>query len=74
MNEVYNKGLIKVLHDGKKPLLAVKIPGSGPANLPELCQAGIPYFDSTERAVDTYARALRYRAWRKKQAASVGED
>jgi acyl-CoA synthetase (NDP forming) len=63
MNQVYNKGLIEVLQDCKKPLLAVKIPGSGPAHSPELCRAGIPFFDSAERAVDTYARVMRYGEW-----------
>jgi acyl-CoA synthetase (NDP forming) len=63
MNQIYNKGLIGVFRDCKKPILAVKIPGSAPANSQELCQGGIPFFDSAERAVNTYARALRYGEW-----------
>ncbi|MCP4622994.1 MAG: hypothetical protein GY850_05630 [bacterium] len=74
MNQIYNKGLIKVLHDSKKPLLAVKIPGSGPSSSPDLCRAGIPFFDSAERAVDTYSLALRYGEWRRNQASSADGD
>jgi acyl-CoA synthetase (NDP forming) len=65
MNQIYNEGLIRVFDDCNKPLLAVKIPGSAPPNSPELCRGGIPFFDSAERAVDTYALAVRYGQWRK---------
>ena len=66
MNQIYNEGLIRVFHDCNKPILAVKIPGSAPQVSPELCRGGIPFFDSAERAVNTYALALRYGKWRKK--------
>ena len=65
-NQIYNEGLIRVFRDCKKPILAVKIPGSAPQNSPDLCRCGIPFFDSAERAVNTYALALRYGKWRKK--------
>jgi len=63
-NQIYNHGLVEVFRDCKKPILAVKIPGSAPANSRELCQGGIPFFDSTERAVKTYAQVMRYGRWR----------
>ena len=66
MNQIYNEGLIRVFHDCNKPILAVKIPGSAPQDSPELCRGGIPFFESAERAVNTYALALRYGEWRKK--------
>jgi len=65
-NQIYNEGLIRVFREVKKPILAVRIPGSAPADSAELCRNGIPFFDSAERAVDTYARALRYGQWKKK--------
>ena len=65
MNQLYNEGLIRVFRDCKKPILAVKIPGSAPPNSAQLCRGGIPFFDSAERAVNTYALALRYGQWRK---------
>jgi acyl-CoA synthetase (NDP forming) len=62
-NQIYNEGLIRVFREVKKPILAVRIPGSAPADAAELCRGGIPFFDSAERAVDTYARVLRYGRW-----------
>ena len=64
-NQIYNEGLIGVFNDCKKPILAVKIPGSTPQHSPELCRGGIPFFDSSERAVNTYALAMRYGQWKK---------
>jgi len=66
-NQIYNHGLIKVFRDCKKPILAVKIPGSAPANSQELCQGGIPFFDSTERAVKTYSQVMQYGRWREEK-------
>lgn len=63
MNQIYSEGLIEVFRDCKKPILAVKIPGTAPPNSKELCRGGIPFFDSAERAVNTYALALRYGEW-----------
>ena len=63
MNQIYSEGLIRVFHDCKTPILAVNIPGSAPLNSSELCRGGIPFFDSAERAVNTYALARRYGQW-----------
>jgi acyl-CoA synthetase (NDP forming) len=72
-NRIYNEGLIRVFHDCNKPILAVKIPGSAPQNSSELCRGGIPFFDSAERAVNTYALALRYGQWRREVGSGNSE-
>jgi acyl-CoA synthetase (NDP forming) len=63
MDSIYNQGLIEVFQESQKPILAVNIPGSAPRNSAELCRGGIPFFDSAERAVSTYALVLRYGGW-----------
>ncbi len=67
-NQIYAEGLLRVYRDCKKPILAVKIPGTGSQLSQPLCQGGIPFFDSAERAVHTYALAVRYRQWITKRA------
>ncbi len=63
-NEQYAEGLSQVYREFKKPILAVKIPGFELEYAQRLCENGIAFFDSAERAVDTYALALHYWAWR----------
>ena len=64
-NRLYAEGMIQVLRDCKKPILAVRIYGFDPEYGPLLCRGGIPFFDSAERAVGTYAHAWRYQNWLK---------
>ena len=64
-NQLYAEGMIQVLRDCKKPILAVRIHGFDPEYGQLLCRGGIPFFDSAERAVGIYARAWRYRNWLK---------
>jgi len=62
-NQIYVDGLIQVQQECKKPILAVKIPGFDPKYSQQLCRGGIPFFDSAERAVHTYALAVQYKNW-----------
>jgi acyl-CoA synthetase (NDP forming) len=66
-NKIYAEGLIRAYRDCKKPIIAVKIPGFDLKYAQQLCRGGIPFFDSAERAVHTYALAMRYQNWLKKQ-------
>lgn len=66
-NQMYADGLIQAYRDCKKPIIAVKIPGFDPKYAQQLCQGGIPFFDSAERAVHTYALAVRYHRWLNKR-------
>jgi len=67
INQIYVDGLIRERRAIQKPILAVKIPGFDPKYSQQLCRGGIPFFDSAERAVHTYALAVRYRSWRRRQ-------
>ncbi len=66
-NQIYAEGLIRAHRDCQKPIIAVKIPGFDLKYAQQLCRGGIPFFDSAERAVHTYALAMRYQNWLKKQ-------
>jgi acetyltransferase len=67
-NQIYVDGLIQVRQECQKPILAVKIPGFDPKYSRQLCRGGIPFFDSAERAVHTYALAVLYKNWLKKRS------
>ncbi len=67
-NQVYAEGLLQVLQDCKKPILAVRIHGFDANYGQLLCRGGIPFFESAERAVNTYALAWRYGNWIKKHS------
>jgi acyl-CoA synthetase (NDP forming) len=67
-SQTFIRYMIEVQQESRKPLLMVTIPGHEPSPGPQFCRAGIPFFDSAERAMKTYALAYRYRRWREKQA------
>jgi acyl-CoA synthetase (NDP forming) len=66
-NEQYTQGFIKVYKDFQKPFLIIKIPGFDEDLAQGFCAAGIPFFDSAERAMQTYSRIQQYYLWRRKQ-------
>ena len=65
-NQIYVDGLIQVHQELDIPILAVKIPGFDPKYSQQLCRRGIPFFESAERAVHSYALAVRYYNWKRK--------
>jgi len=68
-SQTFVRYMIEVQQECRKPLLMVAIPGHD-LNLGEqFCQAGIPFFESAERAMRTYACVFRYQSWRQKKAA-----
>jgi len=68
-SETFVRYMIEVQQECRKPLLMVAIPGHD-LNLGEhFCRAGIPFFESAERAMRTYALVFRYQRWRQEQAA-----
>jgi acyl-CoA synthetase (NDP forming) len=69
-NEKFMKYMIEVHQESGKPLMMIKIPGYDPQLGQRFCEAGIPYFDSTERAMHSYALVVRYHRWRQKQTKS----
>jgi len=69
-NKAYTSGLIQVQKECGKPFLMVKIPGFDKQLAQEFCEAGLPFFDSAERAMRAYASVKQYRNWQRKQLRS----
>jgi acyl-CoA synthetase (NDP forming) len=64
-NRIYTNSLIKIHQNANKPFIMVSIPGFDPELAQAFCQAGIPCFDSAERALSTYSLVRKYQLWRK---------
>jgi len=60
--------MIEVQEQCRKPLLMVAIPGHDLELGRQFCRAGIPFFESAERAMRTYALVFRYQQWRQGRA------
>jgi acetate---CoA ligase (ADP-forming) subunit alpha len=65
-NQAYTAGLIDIQKSSGKPVLVVKIPGFDKDLARRFCESGIPFFDSAERAMQTYAAVKHYRDWQKR--------
>jgi acyl-CoA synthetase (NDP forming) len=63
-NQLYTESMIQAHEDVQKPILMVNIPEFDKALAQKFCEAGIPFFESAERAMTTYARVRRYQIWR----------
>lgn len=59
-NDQYIEAVIRAAKDTQKPFLAVAIPGMPHNTGPRFCRAGIPFFDTAEKAMATYARISAY--------------
>ena len=68
-NEQFTAGMIRLHQESDKPLLVVRIPGFPTDFAQTFCQAGVPFFESSERAMKTYALVRQYRTWRELRAA-----
>jgi acyl-CoA synthetase (NDP forming) len=66
INARYTAGFIEIRQEIQKPLLMVKIPGFDEDLARRFCEAGIPFFDSAERAMRSYALVKRYQTWRQR--------
>jgi acyl-CoA synthetase (NDP forming) len=71
-NQRYTDAIIEAHKDSQKPFLMVKIPGFDPELGQRFCEAGVPFFDTAERAMSTYAKVRRYQLWR--EAAGVPDS
>lgn len=70
-NEMYTETMIRASGEIPKPLIMVDVPGFDQVFAQELRQAGIPFFDSSERAMSTYAKIRNYQLWRDKRRETV---
>jgi acyl-CoA synthetase (NDP forming) len=66
-NEAYTSGLIQAQKECGKPFILVKIPGFDEKLAKRFCESGLPFFDSAERAMRTYASVKHYRDWQQRQ-------
>jgi acetate---CoA ligase (ADP-forming) subunit alpha len=58
------QNMVEVRRESQKPMMMVRIPSRDPKLDRQFCEAGIPFFDSSERAVRTFALVYRYQRWR----------
>jgi acyl-CoA synthetase (NDP forming) len=63
INQLYTESLIKSHNEYQKPFLIVNIPGFNPDLAEAFCRSGVPFFDSAERAMASYARVRAYQLW-----------
>ncbi|MFH1351053.1 MAG: CoA-binding protein [Pseudomonadota bacterium] len=63
-NRHYSDSIIQIYQEYKKPFLMVGIPGFDPGFARKFCEAGVPFFESSERAMGTYALIRKYQLWR----------
>jgi len=68
-SQTFVRYMIEVQQECRKPLIMVAIPGYERNLSQEFCQAGIPFFESAERAMRTYALVFRHQRWRQEHAA-----
>ena len=63
-NQRYTQGMIDIQKEHGKPFLMVNIPGFSPELGGTFCRAGVPFFQSSERAMKWYAAVRRDQARR----------
>jgi len=68
LNEKYTNSLIQIHRETGCPFLMVNIPGFEKEFAAAFCQAQIPFFETAERALSSYAMVRRYQLWRSRQA------
>ena len=66
-NLLYTESMIQVSKESKKPFIMVSIPEFDRNLAQSFCEAGIPFFETAERAMGTYALVRRYQLWRRER-------
>jgi acyl-CoA synthetase (NDP forming) len=74
INRLYTKTMIQAYKKFEKPFVMVNIPGFDPALAKQFCEAGIPFFESPERAMHTYALVRQYQLWRRKRKEVIDHE
>ena len=64
-NRLYAESMIQASKDFQKPFIMVSIPGFGTDLTQTFCGAGIPFFESAERAMRVYAMVRHYRLFQR---------
>ena len=66
-NRLYTDSMIQVGKDFSKPFVMVNIPGHDFPHAQEFCEAGMPFFETPERAMSVYAKVRNYELWQRKR-------
>ncbi|MBW1783006.1 MAG: CoA-binding protein [Deltaproteobacteria bacterium] len=64
-NRLYTDTLIQCRRESGKPFMVINIPGLGADFAMHLCQSGVPFFDTVERAMAIYERVRAYQLWQR---------
>ncbi len=59
--------MIRIQKDTGTPFIAVKVPGLDADAIQAFFDAGLPFFESAERAMKTYAMVRGYQLWKEKR-------
>jgi len=68
-NRRYTEAMIEARAEFGKPFVLVGIPGFEPGMARAFLQAGVPFFESAERAMHHYALVRGYQQWQKREKA-----
>jgi acyl-CoA synthetase (NDP forming) len=63
-NNAYIDAMIRAQNESGKPFLIVGIAGMPQETGPRLCSAGLPFFQTPERAMGAYDRVTGYHRWK----------
>lgn len=63
-NPTFLQNMVEVRQQFQKPLVMIRIPSRDPKLDRQFSEAGIPFFDSAERAVRAYALVYQNQRWR----------
>ena len=70
-NRLYTESMIQAREDFQKPFIMVSIPGFDIDLAQAFCRAGVPFFESAERAMRVYAMVRQYRLCQKNRGLSA---
>ncbi len=66
-NKRYTESMIQTHQDYRKPFLVVGMPGFNEGFGEGFFEAGVPFFETVERAIGVYAQVRRYQLWRQQR-------
>ena len=72
VNRHYTDAMIRIQKETGKPFVAVNVPGLDAGAIQTFFDAGIPFFQSAERAMNTYAMVRGYQLWKEKMTGYKG--
>ena len=67
-NRLYTESMIQVSEESKKTFIMVSIPEFDRSLAQSFCEAGVPFFETAERAMGTYALVRKYQLWRQERS------